>query len=112
MPATAAVPPETPLAPAEEAALPEAAVVEPAPATATPPAATQPTAVQPTATQPAATSNATTTTSKPKKKATASNSDEGTLDKAGKMLGTVGNSIDGFFEGSTSSDTSNATKGK
>jgi hypothetical protein len=76
------------------------------------PAVAQPTAVEPTATQPAATTTATTTTSKPKKKAAATSSEEGTLDKAGKMLGTVGNSIDGFFEGSTSSDTSNATKGK
>ena len=61
---------------------------------------------------PATTSTTTQPRSKPKKKATASSSDEGTLDKAGKILGTVGNSIDGFFEGSTSTDTSNATKGK
>ena len=112
MPATAAVPPETQLEPAEEAVLPEAAVVEPAPAAAREPAVAQPTAIQPTATQPAAATTATTTTSKPKKKAAASSSEEGTLDKAGKVLGTVGNSIDGFFEGSTSTDTSNATKGK
>ena len=107
MPATAAVTPEPQLAPAEEAALPEAAVVEPAPVTAKEPAA-----AQPPATQPAATTSTTAATTKPKKKATASNSDDGTLDKAGKILGNVGNSIDGFFEGSTSTDTSNATKGK
>lgn len=112
MPATAAVPPEAQLAPAEEATAPEGAAAEPAPATAKEPAVAQPTAVQPTATQPAPTTTATTTTSKPKKKAAASNSDESTLDKAGKVLGTVGKSIDGFFEGSTSTDTSNATKGK
>ena len=107
MPATAVVTPEVQLAPAEEAALPEAAIVEPAPATDKEPAV-----AQPTATQPAATPATTAATTKPKKKATASSSDEGTLDKAGKILGNVGNSIDGFFEGSTSTDTSNATKGK
>ncbi len=104
MPATTAVAPEVQLAPAEEAALPEGALVEPAPATAKEPAATKSTATTKTTT--------TTTTTKPKKKATTSSGDEGTLDKAGKILGNVGNSIDGFFEGSTSTDTSNATKGK
>jgi hypothetical protein len=103
MPATATVAPEVQLAPAEEAALPEGTLVAPAPVTATDPATTKTTTT---------TTTATTTTSKPKKKATASSSDEGTLDKAGKILGTVGNSIDGFFEGSTSNDTSNATKNK
>ncbi|MFM9841767.1 MAG: AsmA family protein [Dongiaceae bacterium] len=102
MPATATVTPEVQLAPAEETALPEGALVEPAPAVATEPAATTNT----TTTAP------TTTTTKPKQKATASSSDESTLDKAGNFLGNVGSSIDGLFEGTTSTDTSNATKGK
>jgi uncharacterized protein involved in outer membrane biogenesis/cellulose biosynthesis protein BcsQ len=106
MPATAATDPG---AVQEDSTVPqEAALPDPASeATAEP--VTQPSAP---AAAPATATTTTTTTSKPKKKAAASGSNEGTLDKAGKFLGNVGNSIDGLFEGSSSTNTSNSTKGK
>jgi AsmA family protein len=52
---------------------------------------------------------ATTATSTKKKKAAATSSSGGTLDQAGELIGDVGNSIDGLFQGSTSSDAAEKT---
>jgi hypothetical protein len=108
MPATAASDPGSASKAAvvpQEAALPDPATAptaEPAPQ----PAQTAPTAAAPT------TTSTQTSSTQTKKKAAASGSDDGIVDKTGKFLGNVSNSIDGLFEGSSSKDNSTATKSK
>ena len=85
---------------------PVAATVDSAPAEQAAPVEQAAPAPQPKSSQTATTSATT------KKKKAASSSESSTLDQAGEIIGNVGNSVGGLFEGSTSSDAADTKTNK